>query len=156
MARVQGSVEIAAPREIVWDILADPRRHTELGSFVAEVTVTTTGDVGEGTVYRERSGPGFMKSESEWTITKFDSPREVVHETREKSMTARAGWALSEPRAGLTEVTQILDFEMMPGFRVLGRFLENLIATRMTQRETNRMLQDIKRIAEGRSSQPVT
>lgn len=126
MARVEGSVEIAAPREVVWAILADPRRHSDLGTFVAEVTITTTEEVGEGTVYRERSGPGFMKSASEWTITKFDPPREVVHETREKSMTARAVWTLSEPRAGSTHVDsnpRLRDDAWFPRARSLPRRL---------------------------------
>jgi uncharacterized protein YndB with AHSA1/START domain len=152
MARVEGSVEIAAPRQTVWDLLADPRRHTELGTFVAEVTVLTPGDVREGTVYRERSGPGFMKSDSEWTISKLDSPRQLVHETKQKSMTAITTWTLSEAGPGLTGATQILDFEMMPRLRILGRLLEGLFATRMTRKETDRMLQDLKRLAEAHNS----
>jgi carbon monoxide dehydrogenase subunit G len=148
MARVEESVEISAPRQLLWDLLADPKRHTELGTFVAEVTVSTPGDVREGTVYRERSGPGFMKSDSEWTITKLESPRQLIHETKEKSMIATATWTLSELGPAATRVTQVLDLEMMPRLRILGRLLEGLFATRMTQKETQRMLQDLKRLAE--------
>jgi hypothetical protein len=149
MARVEGSVEIAAPRQVVWDLLADPKRHTELGTFVAELTVITPGEVREGSVYRERSGPGFMKSESEWTITKLESPRQLIHESKEKSTIATATWTLSELGPEATRATQVLDFEMMPRLRILGRLLEGLFAIRMTQKETQRMLQDLKRLAEG-------
>lgn len=152
MARVEGSVEIAASRQAVWDLLADPTKHTELGTFVEEVKLVTEGEVREGTVYRERSGPGFMKSESEWTITKFNPPRELVHVSKEKSMTAEAIWTLTEVGSGSTRVTQVLDFQMMPRFRTLGRLFEVLFATRMTQRETYRMMQDTKRIAESAAS----
>jgi uncharacterized protein YndB with AHSA1/START domain len=152
MTRVGGSVEIAAPRQNVWRVLADPSRHTEFGTFVDEVRFLTEGEAHEGTVYRERSGPGFMKSESEWTITKFNPPEELVHESREKSMIAEATWTLTEVGSGSTRVTQVLDFRMMPRFRILGWLIEALFAKRMTQRETDRMLQDIKRIAEAGAS----
>lgn len=144
----EGSVQIAAPRQAVWDLLADPRRHSELGTFVAEATVVTEGEVREGTVYRERSGPGFMKSESEWTITRFDPPRELVHTSQESSMAAEATWTLEEVDSQSTRVSQALDFEMMPRFRPLGRLLEAVFATRSMQKQTARMLQDLKRIAE--------
>ncbi len=154
MPRVEGTVEIAAPRPVVWDLLADPRRHTELGTFVAEVTVVTEGDVREGTVYRERSGPGFMKSESEWTISRLDPPRELVHTSEESSMTGEATWTLEEVDPQSTRVAQTLDFEMMPRFRPLGRLLEALFAKRMTKGETRRMLRDLKRIAESSAATP--
>jgi hypothetical protein len=140
---------LRSPRQVVWDLLADPKRHTELGTFVAEVTVITPGEVREGSVYRERSGPGFMKSESEWTITKLESPRQLIHESKEKSTIATATWTLSELGPEATRATQVLDFEMMPRLRILGRLLEGLFAIRMTQKETQRMLQDLKRLAEG-------
>lgn len=37
---------------------------------------------------------------------------------------------------------------MMPGFRPLGWLIETIAAKRMLNRETDRMLQNIKRIAE--------
>lgn len=148
MPLIQDSVEIAAPLQTVWDLLADPRNHSQLGTFVAEVTVLGQGEVGEGTVYRERSGPGPMKSASEWTITRFDPPRNLVHVSDENAMKAEATWMLEDTDSGSTTVTQSLDFEMMPRFRPLGWLLEQTFAQRMTQRETRRMLQDLKRIAE--------
>lgn len=156
MPLVEGSVQIAAPRQVVWDLLADPRRHTEFGTFVVEVTVVTEGEVREGTVYRERGGPGFMKSESDWAITKFDPPRELVHTGKtgkEGSMAAEAIWTLEEVDSRSTRVTQALDFEVMPGFRPLGRLLEAVFARRMIQRETARMLQDLKRVAEASTTE---
>lgn len=151
MTMVEGSVQIAAPRQAVWDLLADPRRHTELGTFVAAVTVLTEGEVREGTVYRERSGPGFMKSESEWTVTRFDPPHELVHTSGDPSMPAEATWTLEEVDVRSTKVTQALDFEMLPRFRPLGRLLEAAFAKRLMERETARMLHDLKRIVEARA-----
>ena len=148
MARVEASVEIMAPLQAVWDHMADPRAHAELGTFVDWVKVLGDGRVAEGTVYRERSGPGFMKSESEWTITTFDAPRTLVHTSGDPSMAATAEWTFVPLGPTSTRVTQALDFEMLPRFRALGRVLEAVFARRMTERETARMLRDLKRTLE--------
>jgi hypothetical protein len=81
-------------------------------------------------VYRERSGPGFMKSESEWTVTRFDPPHELVHASADPSMPAEATWTLEEVDVRSTKVTQALGFEMLPRFRPLGRLLEAAFAKR--------------------------
>lgn len=153
MHRMEGSVEIAAPRQAVWNVISDPSRHTEFGTFVREVRLVSEGELGEGTVYREKSGPGFMKSAGEWTITAFDPPNRLVHTQKESSMTAEATWTLEQIDSGSTRLTQILEFEAMPRFRPLGRLLETLVANRLAERETARMLQDIKRIAETEAGQ---
>jgi hypothetical protein len=72
----------------------------------------------------------------------------LVHVGKESSMTAEATWTFEEVGSGSTRVTQSLNFQMMPGFRPLGRVLEAVFARRLMQRETARMLQDLKRIAE--------
>jgi hypothetical protein len=128
--------------------MADPRTHAELGTFIDWVKVLSDEPVAEGTVYRERSGPGFMKSESEWTITTFDPPRTLVHTSGDKSMPVTAEWTFTHLGPTSTRVTQALDFEMLPRFRPLGRLLEAVFARRMTERETGRMLQDLKRRCE--------
>jgi uncharacterized protein YndB with AHSA1/START domain len=142
------SVEIAAPREVVWDLISDPTRHTEFGTFVTEVNVVSAGPTSKGTVYRETSGPGFMKSSSEWTITEFDAPSRLVHEGREPAMHSRFTWTLEEITPASTRLSQAGDLVMMPGFRPLGWLIETIAAKRMLERETERMLQDMKRIAE--------
>lgn len=144
----EASVDIAAPREVVWDLISDPTRHTEFGTFVSEVSVVSAGPTSSGTVYRETSGPGFMKSSSEWTITEFDPPSRLVHEGREPAMHSRFTWTLEEITPASTRLSQIGDFVMMPGFRPLGWLIETIAAKRMLERETERMLKDIKQIAE--------
>ena len=59
-------------------------------------------------------------------------------------MAAEATWTLEEMDSLTTRVTQALDFEVMPRFRPLGRLVEAVFARRMIQRETARMLQDMK------------
>lgn len=148
MPSAKASVEIAAPREVVWSLICDPTRHTEFGTFVSDVSVVTVGPVGPGTVYRETSGPRFMKSSSEWTITEFEPPRRLVHEGREPTMESRFTWTLEEISPASTRLSQTGEFVMMPRFRPLGWLIETIVAKRMLARETSRMLRDIKRVAE--------
>lgn len=144
MARVEASIEVAAPLQEVWDHLADPRTHVDLGTFIEWVKVPGDQPIAEGTVYRERSGPGFMKSESEWTITTFDPPRTLVHTSGDPSLPATAEWNFVELGPTSTQVTQALEFEMLPRARPLGRLLEAVFARRMTEREMARQLEDLK------------
>jgi carbon monoxide dehydrogenase subunit G len=149
MPRVEASVEVAAPRDVIWGVLADPSRYKELGTLIQEVKLVTDGELREGAVYRERSGVGIMKSWREYTISRFDPPREMVHVTNESSMSSTLTWTLTELNSKSTRVTQLIEFEVMPRLRPLGRLIEALLAKRMTQRETDQMLQGIKRVAEG-------
>ncbi len=71
MPRIDGSVEVAARREGVWDFMSDPTNHLRLGNFLGEVILLGDGEWGEGSVYREKSGPGFLKSWTEWTVERF-------------------------------------------------------------------------------------
>lgn len=152
MPSTKASVEIAAPREVVWRLIADPTRHTEFGTFVSDVEVISVGPVRQGTVYRETSGPRFMKSSSEWTITELEPPSRLVHEGREPTMESRFTWTLEEIAPASTRLSQIGDFVMMPRFRPLGWLIETIVGKRMLTRETDRMLDDIKRIAEAEAA----
>lgn len=148
MPSIADSVEIAASRPFVWSLIGDPTRHTEFGTFVSNVSVVSAGPVGRGTVYRETSGPRFMRSSSEWTITEFEPPSRLVHEGREPTMESRFVWTLEQLTPTSTRLSQTGDFLMMPRFRPLGWLIETLMAKRMLARETKQMLADIKRISE--------
>lgn len=148
MPSATASIDIAAPPDVVWRLIADPARHIEFGTFVSDVSVASVGPVGRGTVYRETSGPRFLKSSSEWTITEFEPPSRLVHEGREPTMESRFTWTLEQLTPSSTRLSQVGDFVMMPRFRPLGWLIETIVAKRMVSRETGRMLRDIKRIAE--------
>ena len=51
LGRGEASVEVAAPPNIVWELIADPSRHAEFGTFVAEVQLASPAPIGRGTVY---------------------------------------------------------------------------------------------------------
>lgn len=147
MPSIRASVDVAAPCQVVWDLISGPTQHTDFGTFVSQVTVVSPGPISKGTVYRETSGPGFMKSKSGWTITEFDPPNRLVHAGKEPSMHARFTWMLEEISPDSTRLSQVGDFVMMPGIRPLGRLIEVVAGKRLLERETERMLRDIKRIA---------
>ncbi len=153
MPTIEASVVIAAPRSVVWDLIADPTRHSEFGSFVSDVVVASPEPIARGTVYHETSGPGFLKSKSQWTISEFDPPSRLVHEGNEPTMHSRFTWTLEEAGPTSTRLTQAGEFVMLPSVRALGRLLEAVAGRRMLKRETKRMLDDVKRIAEAQAAE---
>ena len=67
-------------------------------------------------------------------------------------MHCRFTWTLEEVGPTSTRLSQAGDFVMMPGLRPLGRVLEVVTGKRMLERETHRMLEDMKRIAEAQAA----
>jgi uncharacterized protein YndB with AHSA1/START domain len=114
------SVVVAAPRQIVWDLIADPARHTDFGTYVSEVTVVTPGPIGLGTVYTETSGPRGLRSRSEWRITTFEPPQRLVHEGREPAMRSVFTWTLEAVGADSTRLSQHGVYVMFPAFARSG------------------------------------
>lgn len=81
MARMQvtASGPVAAPAEMVWDLLCDTSRYAEWVEGTDEVT-RTDGPAREGSTYDEINliaGP--WKGRSRWTVTTFDAPHRQVH-----------------------------------------------------------------------------
>ncbi len=145
MPRIEGSVEVAAPREVVWEFMSDPTNHVGLGGFLSDVVKQGTGEWGEGSVFRERSGPGPLKSWSEWTVVRFDPPVELVHRSEEGSLTATGIWKFNETDHGTTAVTQIAAFDVDIGFKPLQQLAEGLF-TWMMRREADRALRDLRQV----------
>jgi len=151
MPEIAGFVDISAPRQAVWNLLSDVGRYTEFGTITDVATLVSEGEFGDGSVYTESGKIAGMKSESEWTVTRFAPPSEQIHVGKESSMEAELTWTLDEIDVGTTRATQVLDFKMMPGFRPLGVLLEAVFATRFMTQEMERIRQDLKRIAERES-----
>lgn len=148
MATIQGSVDIAAPRQAVWDVMSDVSRYSELGSFTDEAVMVSDGKLGEGSVYSETGKIAGMKYNSEWTVTEFDPVSRQVHVGVESSMRIEVTWDLVEIDAENTKAFQVVELTMMPKFRPLGVLLEKLFVTRMMTKALVDLRENLKRIAE--------
>lgn len=142
--RVQSTVRVEASPEEVWEILIDVDRWPDWVAFTDEVTYVSEGPFGEGTVYRERSGPGPLKSESEWRVTEFDPPRRTVHRGDIGILQPILTLEL-DPANGYTRIHQTIDYELLPDFRPLGWLLERLFVHWLMQRSLNWTIRNLKR-----------
>lgn len=147
MGRIQSTVLIEASPEEVWEVMNDPDRWSEWVAFNERVTYISDGPFGEGTVYREKGGPGPLNAESEWRVTEFDPPRRQVHRGNLGIMQPVLTFEL-DPLDGYTRVHQTVDFELLPHVNPLGRLLERLFVRRMMQRALNATIRNLKRVVE--------
>ena len=151
MPRIEGSVDISASRQAVWDLMSDVTRYPEFGNMTDTATMITEGELGEGSKYSETGKVAGMKSTTEWTITHFNPPAEQTHVGEDGSIHIDLTWTLTEIDSG-TRASHVLEFKMMPAFRPLGALLEALFVTRMMIKEMETVRGDLKRIAESEAS----
>ena len=152
MPSIEASVDISASRQVVWDLISDVGRYPEMGNIAEEAVVVSEGDFGKGSVYSETGRIAGMRSTSEWTVSRFDSPAVQTHVGGDSSMYGELTWTLHELGAGVTRVTQNAEFKVLPKFRPLGVALEWLFITRMMTKEMGHIRDDLKRIAEAEST----
>lgn len=146
MLRVEGSIHIDAPPQIVFDFVCDLKRIPESVDIVLEIFDISESPTRVGTTYKEWAKPGPIKQYQEWCCTEFDRPKHQVYESRSKQMHILLHKHFTADRAG-TIYTQWVEFEMFPKFRPLGWLLNPLVARTM-KKEFQKITRGIKRIIE--------
>lgn len=147
MGRIQSTILIETSPEAIWEVINDADCWSEWVAFNERVTYISEGPFGEGTVYREKGGPGPLNFESEWRVTEFDPPRRQVHHGNIGIMQPVLTFEL-DPLDGYTRVHQTVDFELLPHVKPLGRLLERLFVRRMMQRALNTTVRNLKQVIE--------
>lgn len=147
MARIRAETYIDVPRERLWAIVSDFDQMTDWVSFADELTYLSEGEIGVGTIYREVSGVGPIRSESEWEITVFEPPKRQVHVGDLGIMDIVLTMTL-EDQAGWTRFTQTVEIEAFPGFRPVGWMLETLFIKRVMRSGLVESQAKLKQMAE--------
>ena len=151
---VRSSVVVAAPAEVVWDVVNDPTVFTEAIDWVFEVWVEDDDELHEGSVYLERAKPGLRAGTYRWEVTAFDPPRRSVHYHRSGELEAELHVRCEPLDDESTRYTQVLRFRALPAFRPLGYVLERTVMKRNMRRDFERMiLPNFKHIAERRAAE---
>jgi carbon monoxide dehydrogenase subunit G len=145
--RIGRTIDIAAPRERVWDVVNDFDRMTDWVTFADELTYLSDGEVGEGTVYREVGGVGPMASESEWEITVFEPPERQIHHGDLGVMQVELAMTF-EARDDETQFTQELSVRALPRFRPLGWLLETVLIKRAMRSGLGETQRNLKVLVE--------
>jgi uncharacterized protein YndB with AHSA1/START domain len=133
------SVDIAAPPEVVWDVLTGfeqwPQWNLEVKSMSFE------GPLAPGSEFRWKAGPGTIVS----TIEEVDPPRSIRWRGRTMSIKAIHGWRL-EPREGETRVETEESFTGLLARLFRGQLQKTL------DKSLDEGLEHLKREAERRAS----
>lgn len=144
MAEVRESIEIKAPREAVWRIVADLPRLGDWVTIHEGFEGSPPGSVNEGTRFTQKLSVAGKSFEVEWTATEVSEP-ELLEWRGEGpgGSTARARYELSGE--GETTFTYISDFDP-PGGKLgdaAGKAAEG-----KADDEAEATLQRLKRLAE--------
>ena len=140
MARVRGSVRIAAPLEQVFDIVADSRNEPSFNPAMAEAELLTTEPVRLGSKFRARMERKRLAMVVE--LTEFDRPHRLASLTT-SSMMETSGTVTFTPDAGAT--LMIWDWQVHPKgwFRALSP-----LVTPLGRRQERRIWGALKRKLE--------
>ena len=116
VAHVTGKVRIAAPRERVFDTVADSRNEPSFNPAMTNVELLTPEPVGLGTRFRARMGKDL---DMEVRLTGFDRPTRMESVTTSPIMETSGALTFAE-EAGATVMSW--DWQVLPKgwFRLLG------------------------------------
>jgi uncharacterized membrane protein len=137
-AVASNEIEVAAPAEVVWDVLADLERWPDWNPDVKSMSIE--GPVADGTRFKWKAGPGTITS----TLERVERPTLIAWTGKTMGISAIHVWRF-EPRDGSTLVHAEESWEG-PIVRVLrGRM------ARMLQDDVDSSLPLLKAEAERRA-----
>ena len=132
-------IEVAAPPEVVWEVLTDFERWPQWNADVQSMSYK--GPLAPGSVFRWKAGPGTIVS----TLEEVDPPRSVRWRGRTMSIRAIHEWRL-EPREGGTRVKTEESFSGLLARLMRGSLQKTL------DRALEQGLAHLKREAERRAA----
>jgi uncharacterized protein YndB with AHSA1/START domain len=149
--RVESSIEIDAPIDLVWEVTTDPATFVEGIDWVYEAWREDDGPLGEGSVYYERAKPGLREDTYRWEVTACEPPNRIVHYHESGELEAELEVLTEAIDDGTTRYTQVMHFRALPAFRPLGYVLERTVMKRKMQQDFDEMiLPNYKRLVEER------
>jgi carbon monoxide dehydrogenase subunit G len=139
-------IEIEAPPEQVWAVVMDPQR--------LEEWVTTHAGLGDGAPERLGEGDSFeqelklsgAKFEVRWTVEECDRPRSVAWSGEGPGGSRASVRYTLEPQGEGTLFGYENSFELPGG--ALGRLAGRTVGDRVSRRESERSLENLKRLLE--------
>ena len=75
MAHVRSSVSIGAPRHVVWEAVADVRRHSDWMADAAEIRLTSVQATGVGTTFECETRVGPLRTLDRMAVTDWEEGR---------------------------------------------------------------------------------
>jgi len=149
LTRIEKSVEIKAPLEKVWEMLALDRASEWNEGFMKNVEYTTEVSTPKDKYKVGASARADIKGEGEvhFEITEsLENTRITIQGKGGKTFKDMMLTYTLEPVEEGTKLTQRTDYELSWG--ILGKFLDKLVAQRMTEKDMERQLERLKSVLE--------
>jgi uncharacterized protein YndB with AHSA1/START domain len=148
MTKLEREIEIEAPPDRVYDVLADP---TCLGDWVTiqeELEEAPKGDLEAGSTLRQRMRVAGTRFHLSWTVVEAERPSRIVWEGRgPMGSKAKAIYQLSGNGDGGTTFSYLNEYGLPGG--AAGRLAGRAIL-RASGREADRTLERLKKLVEAK------
>jgi carbon monoxide dehydrogenase subunit G len=147
MRKVEIAEHIKAKPKEVWDYISDIEKAPEWVVVMESLIETTDNPVKKGTVYKERSKIGPNKSETVWTVNRFEVPKIQVHECGSSTFKAVLTMQVTPSELG-TKLRHITEYALMPIFRPIGWLVESLSIHKIMKKNLHESVQNCKKQIE--------
>lgn len=145
--RVERTIEIEAPPERVYDLVMDPRRLGDWVTIHAGLKEAPGGDLRKGSELVQSLKLAGRRFDVHWEVVQAEKPKRVVWEGKGPVHSrAKVVYDLDTDRDGKTCFSYMNEYSMPGG--PLGRIAAGALR-RTAERESERTLEELKRIVEG-------
>jgi uncharacterized protein YndB with AHSA1/START domain len=146
MAKVQTSIDIAAPVQDVWELVTDLPRLGDWVSVHRDFPELPPAEVTEGVSFKQTLAVAGTPFAVQWTAVEVDGPKRLRWEgTGPAGTTARTTYSLSAASGG-TRFTYENEFKLPAG--EVGEAASGVVAGH-AEREADASLARLKQLAEG-------
>jgi uncharacterized protein YndB with AHSA1/START domain len=147
MTLVTASIDIDAPREVVFETMLDPKRLDEWVTIHRRVNDADDGAPREGFEMEQTLCLRGVNFKVKWKLTEYEPNVRATWEGRGPAHSyARTGYALSDRDGKGTHFEYENEFKAPGGF--LGKAASRVIVGGVPQREANESLAALKRLLE--------
>ncbi len=144
MATIHTSMDIEAPAERVFELLADPARLPDYAPGVSSVESIQHTEQQVGDAFRATYAVLGLHFSMTFTTTAYEPPTTLTRRFA-GGMTGTWTWRL-EPRGERTHLTTAMEYELAGG--ILGKAMNAMVVERMNAQNAERMLENLKRVSE--------
>ncbi len=150
MTKLEREIEIEAPPDRVYDVLADPACLGDWVTIQEELEEAPKGDLREGSTLRQRMKVAGRRFRLSWTVIEAVRPSRIVWEGHgPMGSTAKAIYELSGNSDGGTRFSYLNEYGLPGG--VAGRLAGRAILA-AAGREADRTLKRLKKLVEGKGA----
>lgn len=152
MIQVEGSIEISAGRQDVWEFINDPKRFPEWVDSVTEMVDVPKGGLSNGNLFQEYGNPGPFKGYTLWKVVESKSPSVQIHKGVQGVMLF-----IVERHLKQKHHSTLLNQTTRMKFHTIMKPIEWILANKMrtnSQKQLDQTLTNAKTIIETESLSP--